>query len=370
MNYLNPGYQLQNNRFVIQKTLNSEESEITYLAHDTLMDKKVSIRTLYSIKFTEVDFNNEHQSFLAKSRRLAQSNHPNLVRVLDIFYAETEKLWCMVTEYIIGQNLEEIVNSLYGSNRFLSQQEALSYIQQIGAALTAVHTLGILHCNLAPRNILRQAQTDRIILNDFGLMREFDLNKSQRVNNFRIKGYAPPERYKHQNGFTPTLDVYAIASIFYTLLTGVIPIDSIFRKDYSLKTPQQLKSDISDEINTAIMKGMEMEPRNRPQSVAEFLTLLQVQKGLRKSSGLKKSQSKLAIIPDIINYYQILDLQPEWDVDKLRKTLRRALSESQSRINAAKGDKKKQLEYHIKLIQNATKTLLDPEKKERYDQEL
>jgi hypothetical protein len=118
------------------------------------------------------------------------------------------------------------------------------------------------------------------------------------------------------------------------------------------------------------MKGMEMEPRERPQTVAEFLALLQMQKGLRKNSGLKKSQSKSIIAPDIIDYYQLLDLKPEWDADKLRNALKKAFSECQSRVNAATGDKKKQLEQRIKWISDARKSIIDPESKERYDRDL
>jgi tetratricopeptide (TPR) repeat protein len=73
---------------------------------------------------------------------------------------------------------------------------------------------------------------------------------------------------------------------------------------------------------------------------------------------------------DMIDYYHLLDLQPQWDVDKLRKAILDALKESQGRVNAAKGDKKEQLERRIGWISRARKILTNPDSKAKYDQEL
>jgi formylglycine-generating enzyme required for sulfatase activity len=180
----------------------------------------------------------------------------------------------MVMDCIIGQNLGEIVDDLYRVDRTLPQTEALSYIQQVGAALSVVHSKGMLHRDVKPQNILRETQTNRVVLIDFGLAREFDLAKIRSMTNSKTIGYAPPEQYERQGNFTHALDVYALAATLYTLLTGAVPIDATQRKDYPLKSPQQINPDISTEISTAIMQGMEMSPSNRPQTIAEFLALL------------------------------------------------------------------------------------------------
>jgi tetratricopeptide (TPR) repeat protein len=73
---------------------------------------------------------------------------------------------------------------------------------------------------------------------------------------------------------------------------------------------------------------------------------------------------------DIIDYYHVLNLQPQWDLDKLRKALLAALKESQGRVNAAKGDKKEQLERRMGWISSARKIFTDLESKAKYDQEL
>jgi hypothetical protein len=80
---------------------------------------------------------------------------------------------------------------------------------------------------------------------------------------------------------------------------------------------------------------------------------------------IKESEKSLPI-----NYYQVLNLKPEWDGDKLKKVLLKTLAESMGRLNDARGDKKKQLEQRIEWIREARKILIHPESKERYDRGL
>ena len=70
-------------------------------------------------------------------------------------------------------------------------------------------------------------------------------------------------------------DVYSLAATLYVMLTGEWPFQSQFRKpNIPLTPPKQHKSQIGDRVNAAIMKGMDLEPQNRPQSVQEWLDLL------------------------------------------------------------------------------------------------
>jgi tetratricopeptide (TPR) repeat protein len=71
-----------------------------------------------------------------------------------------------------------------------------------------------------------------------------------------------------------------------------------------------------------------------------------------------------------VDYYQLLSLEPEWDTDRLRKALMDAFRGNQSRINAATGKKREEIEQRQTLIPQAKKILLDPDAKTKYDQEL
>jgi serine/threonine protein kinase len=87
--------------------------------------------------------------------------------------------------------------------------------------------------------------------------------------------YAPIELLEKLAELGAYTDVYSLAATLYVMLTGELPFPSQFRKqNIPLTPPKQHNSEISDRVNAAIMKGMELEPQNRPQSVQEWLDLL------------------------------------------------------------------------------------------------
>ncbi|MBW4495106.1 MAG: tetratricopeptide repeat protein [Oscillatoria princeps RMCB-10] len=77
------------------------------------------------------------------------------------------------------------------------------------------------------------------------------------------------------------------------------------------------------------------------------------------------------IAPDFPDYYQRLNLQPDWDCDKIRKELLSQYRETQSKVNAARGEKLALVNKVLKeWIPDARKKLTDPEARAKYDRDL
>ncbi|MEK0180332.1 serine/threonine-protein kinase, partial [Microcoleus anatoxicus] len=114
------------------------------------------------------------------------------------------------------------------------------------------------------------------VLIDFGLARQVTAPGKLRTNsNSGTECYAPIELLEKRAELGAYTDVYSLAATLYVMLTGELPFPSQFRKqNIPLTPPQQHNSEISDRVNAAIMKGMELEPQNRPQSVQEWLDML------------------------------------------------------------------------------------------------
>jgi serine/threonine-protein kinase len=100
------------------------------------------------------------------------------------------------------------------------------------------------------------------------------------------------------------VDIYCLAASLYYAVTGQCPTKSFDRKyeGVELKAPKRLVPQISDEVNQTILKGMELEPEDRPQSMQEWLKLLepkqvapvstpQPAQSVPRSSGSGKSSS-------------------------------------------------------------------------------
>ncbi len=113
------------------------------------------------------------------------------------------------------------------------------------------------------------------VLIDFGIACEFTPNLTQTHTQFLSDGFAPIEQYEQRAKRGAYTDVYALAATLYYLLTVEVPTISPLRAiGTPLEPPKRINPSISDKVNQAILKGMEIKPEDRPQSMHEWLELL------------------------------------------------------------------------------------------------
>ncbi|MCS6919505.1 MAG: serine/threonine protein kinase, partial [Fimbriimonadales bacterium] len=215
------------------------------------------------------DFQQSKLKFLEEARVLAKFNHPNIVEVYDAF--EENNTAYMVMEFVRGKTLARLLQE----RGALAVDEALDYIQQVGAALQVVHQANLLHRDIKPDNII-VTDEGRAVLVDFGAARAFTKGATHRMTAMLTPGYAPLEQYGQQARFGVYTDIYALGATMYHLLTGKVPTQATDRASgVTLKPPNQYNTQIPDSVSDAVMWAMEMKATRRPQSVQEFLDALQ-----------------------------------------------------------------------------------------------
>ncbi|MEQ8973740.1 MAG: serine/threonine-protein kinase [Coleofasciculus sp. C1-SOL-03] len=262
------GKTLQGGKYTLEQELGRGGFGITYKATHHYLGQVVVIKTLDESMHRNPDCSRFQRLFQDEARRLALCTHANIVRVSDFF---VEAGWpYMVMDYVDGQTLQEILHP----GKPLSEATAIHYIRQIGDALTVVHQKGLLHRDIKPANIIRREGTHQVVLIDFGIAREFSLNTTQTHTNMLSEGYAPLEQYLIKEKRTPASDVYGLAATLYTLLTAQIPTPAVIRERQPMPAPRDLQPQLSAAVNQAVMRGMAIEARYRPSSVAEWLSLL------------------------------------------------------------------------------------------------
>ncbi|MBW4634376.1 MAG: serine/threonine protein kinase [Iphinoe sp. HA4291-MV1] len=272
----NPGQALFGGRYIIERKLGEGGIGITYLVGNERNELRV-IKTLREDILNHATWKPHQaklkQNFRDEAVRLAVCRHPHIVQIENIF--DEEDLPCMVMEYIEGEDLGNRLRRM----GVLSEVEALLYIRQIGDALKVIHSKGLLHRDIKPRNIMIRAGKSEAVLIDFGIAREFIPNVIQRHTVYRTPGFAPPEQYELEAPRGEYIDVYALAATLYNLVTGVIPrnADDRRRRNIFLEPPQNFNPNINDVVNQAIMRGMDLQPELRSQSVQEWLDLLDVE---------------------------------------------------------------------------------------------
>jgi WD40 repeat protein/tRNA A-37 threonylcarbamoyl transferase component Bud32 len=273
----NPGKPLFGGRYIIEAKLGEGGVGITYLARNSLNQSRV-IKTLRQEVLNNRGWKSRQeklrQDFRHEAVRLAVCQHPHIVRIENIF--DEGNLPCMVMEFIKGEDLGDRLKR----SGILKEAEALLYIRQIGDALMVMHSKGLLHRDIKPRNIMLRMGKQEAILIDFGIAREFIPDIIQRHTVYRTPGFAPPEQYQLEAPRGEYIDVYGLAATLYTLLTGIIPTSAEERiQNVDLQPPKHFNPNISDRTNQAILQGMAMRSQYRPQSVQDWLKLLKFDRG-------------------------------------------------------------------------------------------
>lgn len=281
---LRVGCVLQGGKYRIIRLLGQGGFGITYLAEQVLMERKVCIKEFFlkdhcgrvastsqvSLGTTSnrAMMEKYQQKFLKEARMIARLDHPNIVRIHDVFEENNTAYYVM--DYIEGKNL----NNLVKERGALPEAEAISYIHQVGEGLAYVHEKGINHLDIKPGNIMLRSD-GRPVLIDFGMSKQYD-NSGEQTSTTPIgvsEGYAPLEMYQAGgvSDFSPRTDIYELGATLFYLVTGSVPPSaSIILNDGLMDIPNS----ISVTTRTAIKLAMDPIKKNRPESVRLFLRLL------------------------------------------------------------------------------------------------
>ena len=262
------GKVLQGGKYTLEEPIGQGGFGVTFRAIHHYLNQTVVIKTLNPTTQSNPQYAEFEQQFRDEARRLAACVHPNIVRVNDFFIEDNVPY--LVMDYIPGQNLEQVVFP----DHPLTEAIAIHYIRQIGAALQTVHQNGLLHRDVKPQNILLRQGTQEVVLIDFGIAREFTPGATQTHTSLISSGYAPIEQYVAHEKRTPATDVYGLAATLYALLTAQIPVASILRDRQPMPAPRDLQPYLSPAVNQAVMRGIAVEVRYRPGTIAEWLSLL------------------------------------------------------------------------------------------------
>ncbi len=132
-----------------------------WLAQDTHLARKVALKVLPALFMTDTA---RVRRFEQEAKATSALNHPNIVTIHEI--GEVENIHYMVTEYVAGETLRQLMMDAPQQQMTLS--EALDFAVQIAAALAAAHEAGIVHRDIKSENVM--VRRDGIIkVLDFGL---------------------------------------------------------------------------------------------------------------------------------------------------------------------------------------------------------
>lgn len=203
--------------------------------------------------------------FIAEARVLAAIDHPHVVRVFD--YIEQDDLCLLVMEYLPGGT----VGGRFATDGF-DAATAVAIALSCAAGLNAAHRHGILHRDVKPSNLMF-GTGGAIKLTDFGIAKIVGGDETLVTRAGEIVGtpsYIAPEQARGQP-LSPATDVYALSTMLYQLLSGVLPfppgenqLATLFAHAFDAPVPLgDVAPTVPESIAAVVMRGLATDPGER-----------------------------------------------------------------------------------------------------------
>ena len=178
----------------------------------------------------------------------------------------------LIQEFIEGNTLSEELR--IGTQ--LKEDEVMSLLQGILEILNFVHQAQVIHRDIKPANIIRRQRDGKLVLIDFGAVKEIStLEESAGSVNPTISigtpGYMPPEQGNRQARLSS--DIYAVGMIGIQALTGLDPSSQI-RRDPDGEVIWRTWASISPELANILDKMVRYHFNDRYPSASEALQAL------------------------------------------------------------------------------------------------
>lgn len=254
-----------------------------YKAYDTLLDREVAIKV-----FNVAESN--RGSVLNEIRKAIKLSHPNLLSYFDVqllenvnAFGETEKIEIGVMEYANFGDLKNFVRQ----NK--DKATLIRLLREVLLGLSYLHSKGIIHRDLTPRNILLTKEQNTITAKicDFGISKIVDNDAASDSSLMGTIEYMAPEQFEPRKfgidgRISTNLDIWAFGIMLFELLTDKKPFgqrsgetsaEQIMQRILSTQLPPSINT-IPEPFNTVIRKCLVADAKLRASTCEELIPLL------------------------------------------------------------------------------------------------
>ena len=245
---------------------------VVFKAHDVALDRLVAIKIIR-------DFGSPHDDrmnrLFREARISASLKHPSIAQIYNI--GQVNGLPYIVSEFVKGTSFSEYARP-HGR---LAPTDLAGIIARVADALHYAHSLGIIHRDVKPSNILIDEELCPHLI-DFGLARSWADSAEATLSHVgQILGtpsYMSPEQVEPRlDAIGPATDVYSLGATLYTLLAGQPPFPGPDALEAMLLVrtaepvpPRRLNPKVPPDLETICLKAMAKDPRKRYATVRDM----------------------------------------------------------------------------------------------------
>ena len=247
----------------LQEELGRGAMGIVYRARQLRPDRPVALKTISKGKLASVE---QVRTFYAEANSAGNLRHPHIVTVYDSGEIDGQHYFSMA--FIEGKNLDEITPA----GETMDPRRAAQYIRTTAEAIEYAHSMGVLHRDLKPGNILID-EYDQPHVADFGIASRIEDDATSPVHGEVVgtPSYMPPEQAQGRADLIgPVSDVYSLGATLYFLLTGVAPfgggdvLTTLMQVvEHQPQVPRKFNRAVDRYLQAICLKCLEKDPADR-----------------------------------------------------------------------------------------------------------
>ena len=257
-------------QYEVQDLIGQGAMGVVYRAYHVQLARTGAVKLMHALT-TDAD---TIARFRREAQAIAQMRHPNILNVFD--FGEYQGTPYMIVEYVPGGSLASQLRQ-----EPIDRASAMKYLRGIAAGLDYAHSLGIIHRDVKPANVLLEKDGTPVIA-DFGLVKLLEASSVRSMTGATTgtPAYMAPEQVTGSQ-IGPSADRYSLATIAYEMLTGAIPFEGeglmevLYAQVHREPPPPSARvPDLGPRVDAVIMRGLHKDPKARWESCEAFVTAL------------------------------------------------------------------------------------------------
>ena len=257
-------------RFELDERVASGGSAEVYRARDPLTGREIALKRLR----IDRDDATARARFEREARILSELDHPNVVTYVAHGVDDEGRLY-LATEWLAGETVEAAIE-----RERPGDWSALRMLQESAFGLAALHAVGVIHRDVKPANLFLAASPEGAVVKviDLGIaVGEGDLALTRAGTVVGSPYYIAPEQLRGEEP-SPASDLYALAVVFFELLTGFRPFQGVDTRTVLQRIARdapprlrELRPDLPAALEALLDRALSKDPSRRPVGVVEFV---------------------------------------------------------------------------------------------------
>jgi len=282
------------NRYHIIEQIGRGNSGITFIAEDRESFNDLCVVKQFkprSHKPQELEI--AKRLFKTEAEILSKLGSHNRIPCLFAHFVSKQDFF-IVQELIKGQDLSKEL----AQRSYFPQEDILDLLEDVLEVLVFVQESGVIHRDIKPSNLIRRDLDSKIVLIDFGSVKQISLNEDEAESKkpptiiIGTKNYVPLEQVMGNPGFYS--DIYSLGIVAVQALTGKLSSELATNNQGKLLWHDALREehDYSSKLLKIIDKAIRQDHQERYQSAQEVLIDVSALKSSLTQKSSKRSVQK------------------------------------------------------------------------------